>query len=304
MVEVTRLLSNLIKSGFVAFAQNDKLVIDANENKIIKAINADVEEKRIATQTSMEEALAEALIRDAELDDMDFDDDNTLTMDTSNISGLTADVEDRKQKADEIFQTAQIEADEIVSKAHDEAERLRAAAYDEAEQIKQQAKEEGYQTGYAEAMEQAKAEIAEQEALLQQKLQDVELELQTREEMLVKETENQMIDLLCQLIPTITGVVIDNQKDVLLYMINAAMQDLDNSKKFIIKVSGNDYGELVERKDEIYGALNPAIEMEIFEDAKLNSMQCMIETDNGIVDVSLDVQLNNLITALKLMTKE
>ena len=82
------------------------------------------------------------------------------------------------------------------------------------------------------------------------------------------------------------------------------MQDLDNSKHFVIKVSSNDYEELLERKDEIYGALNPAIEMEIFEDAKLTAMQCLIETDNGIVDVSLDVQLDNLITALKLMVKE
>ncbi|MBO5089152.1 MAG: hypothetical protein J6C01_10785, partial [Lachnospiraceae bacterium] len=61
-------MSNLIKSGFVAFAQNDKLVINANENKIIKAIDADVEEKRVSEQTSVEEALAEALIHDAELD--------------------------------------------------------------------------------------------------------------------------------------------------------------------------------------------------------------------------------------------
>ena len=82
------------------------------------------------------------------------------------------------------------------------------------------------------------------------------------------------------------------------------MHDLDNSKHFVIKVSEADYEELLERKAEIYGALNPAIHMEIFEDAKLSAMQCLIETDNGIVDISLDVQLDNLITALKLMIVE
>ena len=33
-------------------------------------------------------------------------------------------------------------------------------------------------------------------------------------------------DLLCQLIPHITGVVVEEQRDVLLYMINSAMRGL------------------------------------------------------------------------------
>ena len=57
-------------------------------------------------------------------------------------------------------------------------------------------------------------------------------------------------------------------------------------------------------KDNIYGALNPGIKLEIFEDSKLSKMQCLIETDNGIVDLSLDVQLGNLKKALKMMIKE
>lgn len=297
-------MSNLIKSGFIAFSQNDKLVIDANENKIIKAIDADVEEKRAVEQTSVEEALAEALIHDAELEGVEFDDGNLLTMDTSSLPLLGLSEEEEQLRIDEFLQTARAEADVIISKAHDEAEQLRAEAFDEAERIKQQAQEEGYQIGYNEAIEKASIEVAKKEEELDHRIQMAEQDLKNREELLVKETENQMIDLLCQLIPSITGVVIDNQKDVLLYMINAAMHDLDNSKNFVIKVSSDDYSELLERKEEIYGALNPAIDMEIFEDAKLMPMQCMIETDNGIVDVSLDVQLDNLITALRLMTKE
>ena len=44
--------------------------------------------------------------------------------------------------------------------------------------------------------------------------------------------------------------------------------------------------------------------IELFEDAKLSRYQCSIETDNGMIDLSLDVQMDNLITALKLMVKE
>lgn len=294
----------MIKSGFVAFSQNEKLVINANENKIIKAIDADVEEKKIAEQISVEEALAEALILDAELEGTDFDDDASFMADGDRNALLSKMKEDTQSIVDEMLCSAQEEAEMIVSKAHDEAEQLRAATFDEAEEIKTRAQEEGYQAGYNNAMDSVLKEYAEKEAELDRKLRECEEQLHSREARLVEETEHRMVDLLCQLIPSITGIVIDGQRDVLLYMINAAMHDLDNSKHFVIKVSSSDYEDLVERKEEIYGALNPAIEMEIFEDAKLASMQCVIETDNGLVDISLDVQLDNLIKALKLMVKE
>lgn len=295
-------MSNLIKSGFVAFSHNDKLVINANENKIIKAIDADAEERKNEELISVEEALAEALILDAELEGTDFGEDGIASPRDSQSNALLKD--DAQQLADDIIQVAHAEAENIVSKAHDEAEQLRAMAYDEAEKIKALAQEEGYQAGYNNAVESLSKEFAEKESGLEHKLQEYEEALHDREIRLVEETEQRMVELLCQFIPSITGVVIEGQRDVLLYMINAAMHDLDNSKHFVIKVSGSDYEELVERKEEIYGALNPAIEMEIFEDAKLAPMQCIIETDNGLVDISLDVQLDNLIKALKLMIKE
>lgn len=297
-------MSNLIKSGFVAFSQNEKLVINANENRIIKAIDADVEEKKVMEQTSVEEVLAEALISDAELEEADFDEEQFYGMDRDRFSALSNLKEDAQQMIDEMLRSAREEAEEIVEQAHNEAEQLRATAFDEGEIIKTRAREEGYQIGYNTAMESVTQEYAKKQAELEQKLFECDEQLRDKEVQLVEEIEHRMVDLLCQLIPSITGVVIEGQRDVLLYMINTAMHDLDNSKHFVIKVSGGDYEELVERKDEIYGALNLAIEMEIFEDAKLTSMQCVIETDNGLVDISLDVQLDNLIKALKLMIKE
>lgn len=288
-------MSNLIKSGFVAFSQNNTLVIDANENKIIKGIDEAIEE----TAVSLEEALAETLIRDAGLDE--DEEGEFLTVDSSAPDMASEDIQ---SIANEIIRSAKKEADEMIEKAHEEVEKIRATAYDELQDLKTQAKEEGYQKGYQEGFESAINEYEEKKAELEEQICQSKIFLEEKEAELVKVTEHKMVDLLCQLIPTITGVVIENQKDVLLYIINAAMQDLDNSKHFVIKVSCDAYEDIAERKEEIYGALNPNIEMEIFEDAKLLPMQCLIETDNGIVDISLDVQLDNLRKALKLMIQE
>ncbi|MGN0437916.1 MAG: FliH/SctL family protein [Lachnospiraceae bacterium] len=293
-------MSNLIKSGFVAFSQDNKLVIDANQNKIIQAIDSSVGTK---DEETMEEALAEALIRDAELDGVDFGDD-VLTLDTSELPNLGDLNPDLNQVTSEVLNSAKQEAEDIINGAHDEAEQLRANAYDEAEQIRKNAYDEGYETGYQEAVAKANEELSvklEEIACQKQALQEEQEQFKSD---LLQETEKRMVDILCKLIHSVTGVAIENQKNVLLYMINRAMQDQDNSKHFVIKLSSKDFPLVSERKNEIYGAMNPNIDIELFEDAKLSDYQCIIETDNGMVDLSLDVQLNNLTQALKLMIKD
>lgn len=304
VVEVTRLLSNLIKSGFVAFSQNDKLVIDANEHKIIKDIDEAMGESFGSQNADVDEALAEAMLFDAGLTDFDEDSD-LLMMSAADLPDFSEETpEELKQMADGVIKSAKDDAEAIISNAHDEAEKLRADAYDEAERIKTAAREDGYNFGYTEGKEAADKELSMGRAALEQQMNDAEVMFQEREEELIQTTERNMVDWLCRMIPMITGVSIDNQQDVLLYIINEAMRDLDNSKQFVIKVSSEDFDEVSERKHEIYGARNPNIDLEVYEDAKLSSKQCIIETDNGIVDVSLDVQLNNLVKALKLMIQE
>lgn len=297
VVEVTRLLSNLIKSGFVAFSREDAVVIDANKNHIIESIDSlDYKEAEPLPETE-EEALAAALIRDVGLDE----DLQATESVISAENGLDISEEEAESRAEEILSAAQQEAEDIVSRAHEEVEMMRSTAYDEAVEIKQQAQNEGYQVGYSEGREQVILEYEEKKAQLDAKIIENEQLFADKERTLVMQTEQKMVEILCRLIPSITGVSIENEKNVLLYMINMAMHDLEDSTKFVIRVSGSDYETLLERKDEIYGALNPSIDLEIFEDAKLQPMQCLIDTDNGIVDVSLDVQMNNLIKALKLM---
>lgn len=295
-------MSNLIKSGFVAFSQNNALVIDTNKNHIIESIENSLLKETKEPEESAEEALAAAMIRDVGLDE-------ESEMARSLLDG-GADGEEEFSKEEALRQSQKIvlaakqEAEEIVNKVHKETEQMRAAAYDEVENIKKQAHEEGYQAGYSEGSDKVIAEYEEKKAQLDAQAVQNEQLLIEKEQEFVTQTEQKMVDLLCQLIPSITGVSIENERNVLLHMINMAMRDLDNSTKFVIRVSCDDYEMLLEQKDEIYGALNPGIELEIYEDAKLHAMQCLIDTDNGIVDVSLDVQLNNLIKALKLLIQE
>ncbi len=289
-------MSNLIKSGFVLFSDDDVLKIDANDNKVIRG-----KEESFSTETSVEEAIAEAMLDEAELEGLELTDAGSrLTMDSSELSATVEDDGTGLASAEDIISSAKKEAEEIVNSAYDEAEKMRGAAYDEAQSIKEQARKDGYQAGYDEGSGTAFKEYEEKNKELESMRASFEEEMRQREEDLINQTTNCMTDWLIKMV----GVSIEGVEGVLMYMINNAMHDLDNSRHFVIKVSPDDYSDISEHKDEIYGALNPGIDLEIFEDSKLSKLQCIIETDNGVVDVGLDTQLDNLIKALKLLKVE
>ena len=90
----------------------------------------------------------------------------------------------------------------------------------------------------------------------------------------------------------------------MLYMVNEAIKNLDDSRHFVIRVSEADYPYLEQQKAQLYGSANPNVDLELFSDAKLSERQCLIETENGVVNVSLDEQLRNLQKALQLMIRK
>lgn len=289
-------MSNLIKSGFVAFSQDQTIVIDANDNKIIKGIDEAMQEAAAAQEeSSIEDALAEAMIEDADLEDGD-------SFGTLEISADTTD--QGRETAEQIVLQAKNEAQDIVNQAHDEVEQMRATAYEESEQIKEAARSEGYEAGYQEGLQAVQSEYQQKEQELQRQIEQHADQVQQEQEAFVADMEHNMVEWLCQMIPSITGVMIEDQKDVLLYMVNEAIKNLDDCKQFVVKVSEPDYVQLSERKEDIYGFTNPNVDIELFADSKLSEKQCLIETENGVVDASLDEQLSNLNKALRLMIKE
>ena len=277
MAEVTKSLSNLIKSGFVAFSVEDAMVIDANQSNIIKSIDAANEELQEANRV----AIAEALISDADL-------------------------ESQVLQSEEIKQ-AKTEADAILEQAKKEARAVERTALEEAETIRQEARDEGYRhgrdQGYQDGNKDALEEYREKQVELEKEFANEREKLAQEKEALYVETEKKMTEILMRLVPKITGVYAESEESVILFLVNQAIRDLDSSERFVIKVSEADYDGLVSHKEEIYGIANPNIEIEIFSDAKLTDKQCIIETDHGIVNCSLDIQLDNFIKAIKLLAK-
>ena len=85
----------------------------------------------------------------------------------------------------------------------------------------------------------------------------------------------------------------------LLHLIDNAIANIEDEKHFRIKVAGDNVSFLEKHKDEILDYVGHDIELEIVPDYTLNENACTIETDAGIFDCGVDVQLDNLMKDIK-----
>ena len=202
------------------------------------------------------------------------------------INGLNADV------------VARAEAEEILAQAKAQAEEILAQAQAQAGQIREEAKKEGFNSGTIESERQLtekKQELEQQHAQLARQLEeDYE---QRRNDM-----EPQIFEALLSVFTEVTHTVSEDNKEIVLHLINNVLKNVENSHSYSIKVSPDDYNFVLNNQGKIYCAMNNEVNLDIVQDMALKQNECMIETDSGVFNCSLDVELHNLIKQIKLLS--
>lgn len=190
------------------------------------------------------------------------------------------------EKSKEIIENAQNEAKLILEEAKREAQQVR-------EQILSDAQSQGYEQGVSEGQQEMLRMKAEYEAMT--------AKLQKDYERLEKELEPKFVHIISSLIEKITGVIVEDKEEIIYYLVDKALMNMDKCNEYAIRVSSEDYEYLNSRKSDLLNAIHRDVKLNIVEDTALSKNQCLIETDLRMIDCSLDVQLNNLITDLKLL---
>lgn len=285
-MEVTISLSNLIKSNYVAFKDNDKLIIDTNQNQRIIELEKQLEKVRAEQPESVDGFVG--IIQE-------LNPDVLTELDEEEVVNQIQDSEEESH-VDTV-------TDEILNQTREDAMKLISEAQDEAIEIRESAKQEGFQQGYQEGIVRAEKEIEQRRLKFEQEKEEFFRNAITEQEQLCAAFEPQIVDVACQLIQKLTGIIVEQYKDVMLYVINNAIREVEDSKNFVIRVSDEVYHELESKQELLYGYANSTIEMTLLADAKLQGRQCMIETDQGILDIGIETQLEELITSLKLLSQ-
>ena len=112
--------------------------------------------------------------------------------------------------------------------------------------------------------------------------------------------EPQMAEVIASLVEKITGILIEDN-EVILYLVDKALKNMDKSEEYTLKVSKEDYKYISMHRELLLAAIGREVLLYIVEDANLEKNQCLIETELKVINCSLDVQLSNLITDLKLI---
>ncbi|MCR5403113.1 MAG: hypothetical protein K6E91_04740 [Butyrivibrio sp.] len=285
-------MSNLFKAGFINFDASEARIIDSNElaNKRIEAYQ-EQELKKQRAQMAQEEGFSEGEAEDDFIPGIQMEQLSQLTEDQSMLEPVSDpqfDMEALQAEMDLKLQQAQEQADMIVQQAMQQADGIKAQAR---EQGRQEGYDAGYQQGYMEAQA-IKDEIESQRGDLEKEYQQI-----------VDELEPEMVDILTQIYEHVFNIELREDKGIILHLLKTTLTRIEPGKDLIVHVSSDDYDDIMDEKEALSACItSPNTTMEIIEDPLLKENECMIESDSGVFDCSLGVELSELSRKLKLLS--
>lgn len=280
------MFSNLYKAGFVHLGE-DARVIDMNailEKRLKEEAerrSRQPEHELVAAQDGFTEGLNAEKV------------DVLLEPDAEVASQQNASIQEQEQLKQEIEKArnelaglqAQIEQEK--EQAQLEIDQMKAKAFEEAN-------EQGYQEGYRKGLDSVQE--------LQKQCEDERLQQEQEYQKKLEEMEPLMVDTLCDVYSHIFKVEAKEHKELVLKLLQDTLLKVDGTGSIIVHVAKEDYAYVQEQK----GALLEEAGMqsgsvEIVSDAALARAQCMIETEGGVYDCSLDTELAELKRRLMLL---
>jgi len=278
-------LSNLIKSVYFNVNPSEVRVIDSDE-KVEKYIPAIYDARGQQAEEFAFPSFEEGITADGEA--LEFEDGMSSVISIKDV------VEGERER---IKKQVLEEQKEAIDKAKQEARQILEQARQDAGEIREEASRLGIEEG---------KKLGRQEA--EQELLEKRNELEQEYEMKLEELDNQMRDLepafanlVVSLVRKLTGVLCEDRKDIILYLIGNAIRNKEKTTKMLIRVSRQDMARVSAKKATFQMIANEVEDFEIAEDESLTENQCIIELDNKIIDCSLDAQLQNLEEHVKML---
>ena len=286
-------MSNLFKAGFVSFDNTETRIIDNNElaNKKIEAYQEELLKRQRARMAEEQGFNEEGSSDDDFIPGIDMEQLSQLTEDQSMLESVPDpqfDMQAMQAEMDLKIQQAQEQADMIIQNAQAQADAIMADA-------REQGRQEGYQDGYQEGMMAAQAQ--------QQEIDGMKAELEKEYQQLVDELEPEMVDVLTQIYEHVFGIELREDKGIILHLLKTTLSRIEPGRDLIVHISSDDYDDIMEEKETLDACItSPNTTMEIIEDPLLKENECMIESDSGVFDCSLGVELSEITRKLKLLS--
>jgi type III secretion protein L len=216
---------------------------------------------------------------------------NQLVADTN--AKVTELVNAANARAKELIDAANRNAEKVIGEANGKSQEIlnealgkRAQIFDEAKKYYENEAKRGYDDGYGTG----KAEMAQKLAELARKSADSMAYL-----------ESSVAGLVVKALQRVIGAI--DRRELIVNVVRQALKAVKNQREALLKVSPVDSQAVRDHLKEILsdGAVDY---LDVVADSRLNPGTCILETDLGVIDASLDVQLEAIVEAFrKVMAK-
>ena len=210
-------------------------------------------------------------------------------------------IENRKK---EVWGT---QAKECIKNAEQQAKNIIEQARKEARIIKKQAEDRGYQDGfgkgkkegYKQGYEQGMQETNEVKENAKQLLQSAHKESRKY----IEKTRQEIIDLASSIARNIIHFNIDTKDESLIEMVKNALRHAEERKQIIIR-SHPDCYLMLQTNLYQFKKICPNAIFTFLEDKAIKGKGCIIESEEQVINLEIDHQLENIVSALSEMGEE
>lgn len=183
----------------------------------------------------------------------------------------------------EILKSANVERDKILEKAKQEADKILS----DAKEVYESEKKRGYTDGVASG----RTEMADQLMALATKNADS-----------LSRLEKDVTDVVVRAVKKIIGDI--DKTELITDVVKNSLKLIKSQKQAVLKVAPSEASFLREKVDELIKD-TPNLEfLDIISDAHLSPGACILETDLGVIDASVDVQIAAIEKSIGRGTKE
>ncbi len=191
------------------------------------------------------------------------------------LPNLTLEPDRKIVRADEY--SAYVDAQAIIAAAREEAERIRIDAQAEYERQKQKGYEDGLFDG--------------QQMIAEKMLDTVEKAVDY-----LSGLETKVVEIVLKALRKILGEV--NQQDVIVQVVRNAMAVARTQPQVTLRTCPEEADTVRERLGEILAGYPGISNVDVVADKRLQRGGCILETEMGVVDASVEVQLEAIRSSL------
>lgn len=216
------------------------------------------------------------------------------------LKNLQKQITELQAKSEQILNKSKLDSELIIRKAREEAENIISAAKLKADEVRQQAWEEGFSAGKEKGKAVALEEFAAAVGRAKKLFDDIVGERNT----ILKSAEKEVLELSKHIARIILKNQIRLDDGIVLNNIREALKKVVAKKNVKLLISSEDFSTINEHKDELISLIKGVENFEIVENAYLTRGGCIVETDIGNVDASLEAQFSELEKALAQQSEE